>query len=49
MDIFAEIMAFGEELDEVAQVLDEELAYLLPHAPFKFHHNKTPPKTPYHT
>ena len=51
MDIFAEIMAFNEELNEVAQVLDEVVAHLLlpPPAPIRFHHNRTLPKTPYHT
>ena len=47
MDILTEIMAFDEELDEVAPVLDEAVAHLLPPPPIKLHHNRTPPKTPY--
>ena len=46
-----EIMAFDEELTDVAQVLDEAVAHLLlpPPTPIKFHYNRTPPMTPYHT
>ena len=46
-----EIMAFDEELNEIAQVLDEVVAHLLlsPPTSIKFHYNRTSPKTPYHT
>ena len=33
MDIFAEIMAFDEELNEVVWALDDAIAHLLPPAP----------------
>ena len=35
VDIFTEIMAFDEELNKVAQVLDEVVAHLLPPTPYQ--------------
>ena len=49
VDIFTEIMAFGEELDKVAQVMDEAVAHMLLPPPITFCHNRALPKTPYHT
>ena len=42
MDIFAEFLAFDEELNEVAQGLDDMVAHLLSPPPIKFCHNRTP-------
>ena len=38
-DIFVEFLTFDEELNEVAQVLDDVVAHLLPPPPIKFCHN----------
>ena len=49
MDIFAGFLAFDEELNEVSQALDEAMAHLLPPLLIKFHYNRIPHKTSYHT
>ena len=40
VDIFTEFLAFDEELNEVAQALDDVVAHLLFPPPIKFHHNR---------
>ena len=48
MDIFAEFLAFDEELNEVSQSLDDVVAHLLPPPLIKLIHNRAmhrPPPT----
>ena len=49
MDVFTGIMAFDEDLDGVAQVLDEEVSCLLPINPEQPPIQQNPTQTPYHT
>ena len=48
-DIFMEFLAFDEELNEVAQGLDDTIAHLLPPSPKSSSATMGPCKAPYHT
>ena len=49
VDIFAEFLAFDEELNEVAQALDNMVAHLLPPAPNQDQPQQGHTQTPSHT
>ena len=49
VDIFVEFLAFNEEVNEVAQALDEAVAHLLPPPLIIFCHNRTTHRTLSHT